>query len=159
MVGGGYSSLNSRYTDTQPALSGNGRYVALISNRSGHQEVALYDIQRNKFVVLPQLNRRRRLLESPSLSRSARYIVYLASDRGRPRVELYDRRTKRYQVLTSGGHGSIRNPSISLDGRYVAFESGRKGQWDIQVIDRGNQIDLDLPPGVRPVQPSQEQPQ
>lgn len=140
---GDYSRLNSRFSDTEPALSGNGRFLAMVTNRGGRQDLALYDIQQKRFLEIPRLNRRNALVESPSLSRSARYIAYVVSERGRPEIALYDRVTQRRQMLTNGFRGPVRNPSISPDGRYVAFESGRRGQWDIEVFDRGASVQLD----------------
>jgi len=35
----------------------------------------------------------------------------------------------------------VRN--ISPDGRYIVFESGSRG-WDIEVLDRGSNIELDI---------------
>ena len=145
---GDYSRLNSRFSDTQPAISGNGRFVAMVTNRGGRQDLALYDIQQKRFVDIPRLHRRNAIVESPSLSRSGRYIAYIVSERGRPEIALYDRITQRRQMLTSGFRGPVRNPSISPDGRYVAFESGRRGQWDIEVFDRGASVQLDLSRGV-----------
>ncbi len=142
-LSGDYSRLNSRFSDTEPALSGNGRYLAMVTNRGGRQDLALYDIEQKRFLEIPRLNRRNALVESPSLSRSARYIAYVVSERGRPEIALYDRITQRRQMLTTGFRGPVRNPSISPDGRYVAFESGRHGQWDIEVFDRGASIQLD----------------
>lgn len=142
-LGGDYTQLNSRFTDEQPALSGDGRFLALLSNRGGNPRLVLYDLQQQRFVDLPQLNQRNALIESPSLSRSARYIVYVVSERGRPEIALYDRVSQRRQLLTQGLRGPLRNPSISPDGRYVAFESGRRGQWDVEVFDRGASVTLD----------------
>jgi len=33
------------------------------------------------------------------------------------------------------------------DGRFIVFESGSRGQWDIEVLDRGSNIELDIPDG------------
>ncbi|MGE5656424.1 MAG: TolB family protein [Actinomycetota bacterium] len=137
-------ALNSRYNDEQPALSGNGRYLAFVSNRGSQRNILLYDLQQQGFVELPRFNRRDAIAESPSLSNNARYIVYIASNSGRPELELYDRLTSSTQILTLGYRGWFRHPSISPDGRYIAFESSRRGQWDIEVIDRGPFIELDL---------------
>ncbi|GAB4161281.1 MAG: hypothetical protein Fur0046_40060 [Cyanobacteria bacterium J069] len=137
--------LNSRYTDEQPAISGNGQFVAFVSNRQGDRGILLYDLKRQQFVDLPRLNRWDAVAERPSLSNTARYIVYVASGSGRPEVELYDRVTHQAQVLTAGYRGWVRNPSISPDGRYVAFELGRDSRWSIQILDRGPSIELDLP--------------
>lgn len=143
-------SLNSLYTDEQPALSGNGRFLAFVSNRNGKRNILLYDLQQQRFVDIPRLNRRDAIAESPSISNNARYIVYTASDSGRPEIELYDRLTNRWQVITQGYRGWLRNPSISADGRYIVFESGRRGQWELEVIDRGPLIELDIVDGLSP---------
>ncbi|MBD2086445.1 TolB family protein [Coleofasciculus sp. FACHB-542] len=140
-------ALNSRYTDEQPALSGNGRLLAFVSNRNGSRQIWLYDLQQRQFVDVPRLNRQDAIAENPSLSQNGRYIVYIASDQGRPEVELYDRSTKSSQILTMGYRGWVRNPSISPDGRYIAFESSSRGQWDVEVLDRGPNIELDIPDG------------
>ena len=143
-------ALNSLYTDEQPALSGNGRFLAFVSNRNGKRNILLYDLQQKQFVDIPRLNRRDAIAESPSISNNARYIVYIASDSGRPEIELYDRLTNRWQVMTLGYRGWLRNPSISADGRYIIFESGRRGQWDLELIDRGPLIELDIVDGSSP---------
>jgi Tol biopolymer transport system component len=139
------SELDSRYNDEQPALSGDGRYVAFVSNRTGTRTILMYDLRQRQFVTLPRLNRQDTIAESPSLSYTGRYIAYVASDRGRPEIEIYDRATQQPQLLTVGYRGWFRNPSISPDGRYVAFESGSRGQWDIEVMDRGPSVELDVP--------------
>jgi Tol biopolymer transport system component len=145
----GSLELNSPYTDEQPALSGDGRFLAFVSNRNGTRSLLLYDLQQKQFVNLPRLNRRDAIAESPSISYSGRYLVYVASDRARPEIELYDRATQQISVVTSGYRGWVRNPGISPDGRYIVFETGIRGQWDIEVLDRGSNIELDLPDRAR----------
>lgn len=144
----GPASLNSRYTEEQPNLSGNGRFLALVSNRNGIHQLLVYDLQEQRFIAIPRLNRADTIAESPSLSYTGRYIAYLTSDQGRPVVGLYDRATQQSQILTPIYRGWIRNPSISPDGRYVVFETASRGQWDIEVLDRGPNIELDIPNGV-----------
>lgn len=141
------SALNSRFTDEQPALSGNGRFLALVSNRDGRRRILLYDLQLQQLISPPRLNRMDTVAESPSLSYTGRYITYLTSDQGKPVLVLYDRATQQPQVLSQGYQGWVRNPSISPDGRYIVFESSSRGQWDIEVLDRGPNIELDLPEG------------
>ena len=141
----GSSELESRFNDEQPALSGNGRFLAFVSNRDGSRSILLYDLRDKRFVLLPRLNRRDAIAESPSLSYNARYIAYVASDSARPEIELYDRATQRSQILTIGYRGWFRNPKISPDGRYIVFETGSRGQWDIEVLDRGPNVELDIP--------------
>jgi len=141
--------LNSRYTDEQPALSGDGRFIAFVSNRGSDRQIVMYDLQRRQLVDLLRLNQQEVITESPSLSYTGRYLTYLASDQGRPEIKLYDRVTKRSQSLTLGYVSWLRNPSISADGRYIVFETSRRGQWDIEVLDRGPNIELDIPDGKR----------
>lgn len=143
----GPTALNSHYTDEQPALSGNGRLLAFVSNRNGKSQILLYDLQQKRFLDLPRLNRADAIAQSPSLSQNGRYIVYMSSDQGRPELALYDRATQHSQLLSIGYRGWVRNPSISPDGRYIAFESDSRGQWDIEVLDRGPNIELDIPDG------------
>lgn len=145
----GVTSLNSRYTEEQPAISGNGRFLAFVSNRSRYQQLLLYDLENQSFIPTPRLNRQSVIIEIPSLSYTGRYICYLTSDQGRPVVALYDRASQQSQVLTPTYRGWVRNPSISPDGRYIAFESSSRGQWDIEVLDRGPTIELDIPNGAR----------
>lgn len=141
------TTLNSRYNDEQPALSGDGRWLALVSNRHGSSEILLYDLRFKKFEPLPGLNRSDTVVESPSLSQTGRYLVYIASLQGRPQIVLYDRITKRGELLSQTYRSWLRNPQISPDGRYIVFETSRRGQWDIEVLDRGDRIELDIPDG------------
>jgi Tol biopolymer transport system component len=144
----GPTSVNSRYTDEQPSLSANGRFLAFVSNRNGSRNVLLYDLQNRQFADLPGLNRQNAIADSPSISNTARYIVYLTNNQGRSSVVLYDRITRGSQVIYQPYQGWIRNPKISPDGRYIVFESGGRGQWDIEVLDRGPNIELDLVDGI-----------
>lgn len=141
------ASLNSRYTDEQPALSGNGRFVAFVSNRDGKRQIWLYDLEQQRLISLPRLNRAGTVAENPSLSYTGRYITYITSDRGKTTLVLYDQATLQPQVLSQWYEGWVRNPSISPDGRYIAFESSSNGQWDVEILDRGRNIELDIPDG------------
>lgn len=148
----GSNSLNTRNIEGQPAFSGSGRLLAFVSNRSSAQQLLLYDLEQQQLIPTPRLNRRNAIAESPSLSYNGRYIVYIISDRGRPVVALYDRAVAQSQILTQNYNGRVRNPSVSPDGRYVVFETTIRGQWDIEVLDRGPNIELDIPNGA-PVSP------
>lgn len=141
----GAIAFNGPASDEQPALSGNGRYLAYVSNRSGRRQIVMYDLQRQEPVDLPGLNHGDAIAENPSLSYAGRYLVYLGSDAGRPEIELYDRQTNRVQIVSRGYRGWVRHPRISPDGRYIIFESGRRGQWDLEVWDRGSRVELDGP--------------
>jgi Tol biopolymer transport system component len=141
------NSLNSRYQEEQPALSGNGRWLAFVTNRDGRSQIVLYDLQQAQFVQLPNLNPSDAIAQSPSLSRTGRYLVYLSTIQGSPQIFLYDRATERSEILTKNYRHWLRNPHISPDGRYIVFETSRRGQWDLEVLDRGFNIELDIPDG------------
>jgi hypothetical protein len=141
------STLNSRYTDEQPSLSGNGQFLAFLSSRDGANQVLLYDLKARTFVALPGLNSLTMIAQNPSLSRNARYIAYLGNNQGKLDIFVYDRLTQRPEIVTLGYKNLIRRPALSPDGRYLVFETDRRGQWDIEVIDRGTGIELDKPEG------------
>jgi Tol biopolymer transport system component len=136
-------ALNTRAAEHQPALSANGRWLAFISDRSGGQQIYLYDVQQRQFIDLPGLNNDHSLKDSPSLSAGGRYLVYLVDHQGRPEIAVYDRANQRSQVLSSGYPGGVRQPKISPNGRYVVFESSREGDWNLEVLDRGPNVELD----------------
>jgi Tol biopolymer transport system component len=139
--------LNSRYHEQQPSLSGDGRFLAFISNRNGADQILVYDLVGKNLVNFPALNPQGAIVITPSISRTGRYVVYVSSFQGKPEIVLYDRATKRSEILTLGYRSWIRNPKISASGRYVVFETSRRGQWDVEVIDRGPQIELDITDG------------
>jgi Tol biopolymer transport system component len=144
------SSVNSRYTDAQPALSANGRFLAFVSNRNGSHDIFMYDLQERRFLQLSGLNRPDAIAESPSLTNTGRYLAYAIANRSRGAIVVYDRITQGSQVVYQADLGGIRRPKISPEGRYIVFESGRRGQWDIETLDRGPAIELDLLDGQTP---------
>jgi Tol biopolymer transport system component len=149
-------SLNSRYHEQQPSLSGDGRFVAFISNRNGADQILVYDLLQKNLVNYPGLNPQGAIVTNPSISKTGRYITYISSFQGKPEIVLYDRATKRSEILTLGYRHWIRNPKISPNGRYIVFETSRRGQWDIEVIDRGPNIELDMIDGASVSSPDQQ---
>lgn len=141
-------SLNSRFNDEEPALSGNGRFLAFVSSRNGTSQITVYDLQGKVFVNLVGVNQPNAISSHPSLSRTGRYLVYITSQTGTPAIALYDQVTKRNEIITQGYRYWVRNPQISPNGRYITFETARRGQWDVEVLDRGPNIELDVENGV-----------
>lgn len=141
-----HAPLNSGFAEHQPALSGDSRYLGFVSDRLGGQQIFVYDLEQQQFLDLPGFNQPHGVMDSPSLSATGRYIAYRVSlQTGKPEIYLYDRATRRSQSLTQSYLGEVRNPDISPDGRYVVFEGTQAGRWDIEVLDRGANVELDAP--------------
>jgi Tol biopolymer transport system component len=128
--------LNSLAADESPSYSGDGRYLALASDRAGRRNIYLFDLRERKLVALPNLNRRDSRQDQPSLSGDGRFIAYVSTERGKSDVMVYDRESGRSELLTANVGGEARNPTISGDGRQVAFETNRSGQWKIALVER-----------------------
>ncbi|MGB0562732.1 MAG: TolB family protein [Spirulinaceae cyanobacterium] len=141
------AKLNSRFTEDQPAISGDGQVVAFITNRNGAAELAVYDLERERFRDVAVINTGDNLIATPSLSQTGRYLVYVVSDRGGPAIALYDQAVEQVEIISRQYRSWVRNPQISPDGRYITFETARRGQWDIEIIDRGPNVELDLADG------------
>lgn len=128
--------LNSFAADESPSYSGDGRYLAFASDRSGRRSIYLFDLQERRLVNLPNLNRRDSRQDQPALNGDGRFIAYISTERGKTDVMVYDRDSGRSELLTANVRGTVRNPTISGDGRRVAFETNQSGQWKIALVER-----------------------
>jgi Tol biopolymer transport system component len=138
--------LNSQsFDDRMPALSGDGRFVAFVSNRTGGAgltDIYLYDRHDGTLVAVPGLNSKHTELE-PSLNADGSLIAF-ASERpdgaGGRDIYLFDRTAGKYLPLphlNTPAHEY--SPSLSGDGRFIAFVSERvagEGDRDIYIYDR-----------------------
>ncbi|HAC65468.1 MAG TPA: biopolymer transporter [Cyanothece sp. UBA12306] len=127
--------LNSQSPEEYPAYSGDGRYLAFASDRNGHRDIYLYDLQTKGLVSLPNLNRRDSSQDQPALSTDGRYLAYVSTERGRTDIMVYDRQSQRSKLLSANIKGSVRQPTISGDGEKVAFQTSQLGQWNIAIIE------------------------
>jgi Tol biopolymer transport system component len=138
--------LNSpKYDERMPAISGDGRWLAYVSNRAdgvGQSDIWLYDRKESKVVAVPDLNSPGMDI-TPSLSGDGNLVAF-ASDRtggeGGRDIYLFNRTAKKMiplPGLNSAAHEQT--PSLSADGRYIAFVSERfpgEGERDIFLYDR-----------------------
>lgn len=135
----------TKFDERQPSLSGDGRWLAYVSNRpdgAGLSDLQLYDRTAGKLVEVPGLNAPG-LDFTPSLSGDGNLIAF-ASDRpgcvGGRDVYLFDR--KAGKLLPLPGLNSVaheQTPCLSPDGRYLAFVSERvrgAGERDVYLYDR-----------------------
>ena len=128
--------INSNAPEEYPAYSPDGRYLAFASDRRGHRDIFLYDLQAKKLLPLPNLNRRDSTQDQPALSSEGRYIVYVSTERGKADIFVYDRQQQRSELLTANIKGSSSHPTINGNGSQIAFQASQLGQWKIVIISR-----------------------
>jgi Tol biopolymer transport system component len=138
--------LNRPGVDTRmPALSGDGRWLACVTNAkggAGGTDLALYDRTAGQLVDVAKLNSPRMDVE-PALSGDGRLIAFV-SDRaggsGGRDVYLFDRTAGKYLPLPGlNSKAHEQSPALSPGGRFLAFVSERvrgAGERDIYLYDR-----------------------
>ena len=94
--------LNSPHTDTEPSISGDGRYIAFVSNRprvgktnAGTRDIYLYDRQDERLVSLPGLNSAGHE-QSPSITDDGRHIAFVSErldSAGERDIYIYNRQS------------------------------------------------------------------
>lgn len=142
------------FDDRMPSLSGDGRYLAFVSNRSGGAgltDIYLFDRKENRLLPLPQLNSEHADIE-PSLSGDGHLLAFTSerpSGKGGRDIYLFDRAAGKYLPLPGLNTAAHEySPSLSADGRFIAFVSERvagEGQRDIYLYDRRVQKLLPTP--------------
>ena len=130
-------SLNSNFADLQPRLSG--RYLVFVSDRSGTQDLYLYDTVMHHLLELPGLNAIDMRVSSPGISANGRFVVFAGTREGQSGVYIYDRETRQLRNLTENLKAEVRSPTITADGDTIAFESSANGQWDILLYNRSGE--------------------
>ncbi len=143
-----------KFDERMPALSGDGRWLAFVSNHKdnvGGADIYLYDRTSGKVIAMPELNSPLSDI-TPSMSADDNLFAF-ASDRadgkGGRDIYLYDRAKKSFLPLV--GVNTIANeqtPNLSADGRYLVFVSERikgEGERDIFLYDRQTQKLLPTP--------------
>ncbi|NER31962.1 MAG: TolB family protein [Symploca sp. SIO1C4] len=137
----GGHSLNSPASELTPHLAA--QYIVFVSDRSGTQDVYLYDATQRRLIDLPGLNSLDVIASHPAVSEDGKTIVFAATRQDRSGIYLYNRQTSQLRNLTDNLQAEVRHPTLSADGSRIAFEVGQNGQWDILVYDRsGTPLDL-----------------
>lgn len=138
--GSGLTQMTSSWAiDVSPAWSPDGKYLALVSDRSGNPQIYMLDLSRG---AESQSNRPVRLTwqgdynSSPAWSPDGRYLAYAGRRGGQFDLFVLD--------LDQGEYGTVRpltatpyneeDPAWSPDGRFIAFAADRTGNYDIYAI-------------------------
>lgn len=139
--------------ERHPAISGDGRFLAYVSNQSGNgpTDIALVTWPAAETIELPGLNSDANDTE-PWLDATGRRLAF-ASDRrggeGNRDIFLYDREAKAFVPLPDvNTPGQEQSPALSPDGRFLVFVSERldgAGERDVLLYDLTQRKLLPLP--------------
>ena len=113
--------------ETEPALSPNGRYLALISDRTGSPQVYVRDMQRKK---LTRITEKGNYNVSPSWSPDGKFIAYASKRSGVSSIYRIDPKTKEENRVTPKNMNA-ESPTWSPDGSMIAFSGKKGGDWKI----------------------------
>lgn len=140
----------------EPALSGDGRLLATVTERRGRLTVQLRDLRSGAIVPLRHLSRHQPH-SSPSLSWTGRYLAVI-TQRGQRRLALIeDRLTGRAHPIRLPGDREPVRLSLSPDARTLALQVAVQGRWRLELVDLGAILEPDRSAGERfsgPLQPT-----
>ena len=106
-------------TDREPRLSPDGRQVAFISNRSGHDELWIADVGTEHARMLTQ--ERAEWMATPRWSADGKSIVVTIGAQGESDLHAIDATSGARRALTHETRAAY--PSFSRDGRYLYYSS------------------------------------
>jgi hypothetical protein len=130
----------------QPALSGQGEWLASVVQRHGRQTVMMQAQPSGSEVPLAAL-RRFEPHDSPALSWNGRYLALVGQEGSRRRVLILDRANGRLLRLQFPGDLQPEQLSLTPDARRLALVGVTRGRRLVQVFDLANLIEPDLPRG------------
>ena len=111
------------------------RWLALIQQRGGREQVQLLDLERQLPVPLPGLNRADALPISVSTDASGDRLAVVRQLEGRSEVVLYRRGLQSLQPIPMAAGSIPTQVSLRADGRQLAVQVSRNGLWQIDLVD------------------------
>lgn len=133
-------------TDRQePALSGNGQWLASLVFRDGTPTLLLQEQPSGRRVPLPHI-RGLTPHRSPSLSWNGRYVALLVQQGSRRWAVVDDRATGRLHRLQLPMGLEPETMSLAPDGRRLAISTVAQGRPQVQLFDLSGILEPDLPP-------------
>lgn len=128
-----------------PALSGNGQWLATLVEREGTPTVLLQEQPSGRRIPLPQL-RGLTPHRSPSLSWNGRYLALLVQQGPRHLAVVEDRARGRLHRLQLPAGLELERLSLSPDGRRLALAAVAQGRPQVRLFDLSGLLEPDLPP-------------
>jgi Tol biopolymer transport system component len=129
-----------------PALSGNGQWLATVLERNGRLSLLLQHQPDGRVVPLRGI-RGHEPHSSPSLSWNGRYVAALVQQGSRRLAVIEDRASGRLHRLTLPGDRSPVRLSLAPDGQRVALELVENGRRQVQLLDLSRLLEPDRPAG------------
>jgi hypothetical protein len=142
----GPTGVMGQQSDRQdPALSGNGQWLASLVLRDGTPTLLLQEQPSGRRVPLPEL-RRLTPHRSPSLSWNGRYVALIVQQGPRRVAVVQDRANGRLHRLQLPMGLDPERLSLAPDGRRVAISAVGQGRLQVQLFDLAGLLEPDLPP-------------
>lgn len=116
----------------EPSLSG--LWLALIANRNGRDQVELVNVDLQRPVPLPGLNRPDALPLSVSVDSNAEHLAVVRQVGERTELVLYRRGPMSSETIPMAPPGVPRRASLRSDGREMAVEVSRQGLVQVDLI-------------------------
>lgn len=131
----------------EPALSGNGQWLASVIERNGRLSLLLQRQPDGQVVPLRHI-RGHEPHSSPALSWNGRYVAALMQQ-GNQRVPVIeDRASGQFHRIQIPGDRTPVKLSLSPDGQRLALELVQGGQRRVQLFDLSGMLEPDRPAGL-----------
>ena len=115
-----------------PSLAG--PWLALISHRAGRDQVVLLNVEDQRPVPLPGLNRPDAQPLSVGVEAKGERLALVRQLEGRTELLVYRRRLMGSQLIGMNPPGVPRRVMLRADGRELAVEVSRDGHWQVDII-------------------------
>jgi len=115
-----------------PALAD--RWLALIGGQGGREQVVLVDLEGQRPVPLPGLNRPDAKPLSVAVDASGQRLAVVRQLEGRTELVLYRRELASLEPIAMAPAGVPRRVVLRADGRELAVEVSRDGLWQVDLI-------------------------
>jgi Tol biopolymer transport system component len=106
----------------------------VIEQRGGREQVQLIDLQQQRPVPLPGLNRADALPISVSVDARGERLALVRQLEGRSEVVLYRRSLQSLQPIAMGPGAIATVVGLRADGRQLAVQVSRDGLWQIDLV-------------------------